>query len=302
MNWSNGGKLQNEGFDVSFTAKLLALKDWHWQIGASAGHYKNKITELPEGAQYVDNELYGATIRTQIGQAANAFYGYKSLGVFSSTQAATAAGTTDPNGLYFLAENGIDRNYFKAGDIHFADLNNDGMITEADRTIIGDPNPDVYGNIFTSVAWKRFKLDVRFNYSLGGDVYNYMRSQLEGGSRFLNQTTALLRRWQVEDQQTDIPRISFQDPMGNSRFSDRWIEDGSYLRLKTATLSYDLPVNSEYIQGFQFWIQGNNLLTFTKYLGSDPEFSMTSSVIGQGIDLGRLGMSRSIVAGVKINL
>ena len=256
MNWSNGGKLQNEGFDVSFTAKLLALKDWHWQIGASAGHYKNKITELPEGAQYVDNELYGATIRTQVGQAANAFYGYKSLGVFSSTQAATAAGTTDPNGLYFLAENGIDRNYFKAGDIHFADLNNDGMITEADRTIIGDPNPDVYGNIFTSVAWKRFKLDVRFNYSLGGDVYNYMRSQLEGGSRFLNQTTALLRRWQVEDQQTDIPRISFQDPMGNSRFSDRWIEDGSYLRLKTATLSYDLPVNSEYIQGFQFWIQG----------------------------------------------
>ena len=302
MNWSNGGKLQNEGFDVSFTAKLLALKDWHWQIGASAGHYKNKITELPEGAQYVDNELYGATIRTQVGQAANVFYGYKSLGVFSSTQAATAAGTTDPNGLYFLAENGIDRNYFKAGDIHFADLNNDGMITEADRTIIGDPNPDVYGNIFTSVAWKRFKLDVRFNYSLGGDVYNYMRSQLEGGSRFLNQTTALLRRWQVEDQQTDVPRISFQDPMGNSRFSDRWIEDGSYLRLKTATLSYDLPVNSEYIQGFQFWIQGNNLLTFTKYLGSDPEFSMTSSVIGQGIDLGRLGMSRSIVAGVKINL
>ena len=301
-NWSNGGKLENNGFDVGFTAKLLALKDWQWQIGASAGHYKNKITELPEGAQYVDNEFYGATIRTQVGQAANIFYGYKSLGVFSSSEEAKAAGTSDPNGLYFLADNGIDRNYFKAGDIHFADLNNDGMITEADRCVIGDPNPDIYGNIFTSLAWKRFKLDVRFNYSLGGDVYNYMRSQLEGGSRFMNQTTALLRRWQVEGQQTDMPRITFQDPMGNSRFSDRWIEDGSYLRLKTATLSYDLPVNSEFIQGFQFWIQGNNLLTFTKYLGSDPEFSMTSGVIGQGIDLGRLGLSRSIVAGVKINL
>ena len=176
------------------------------------------------------------------------------------------------------------------------------MITEADRTFIGDPNPDIYGNIFTSVTWKRLKLDVRFNYSLGNDVYNYMRSQLEGGSRFMNQTTALNRRWQAEGQQTDIPRITFQDPMGNSRFSDRWIEDGSYLRLKTATLSYDLPVNSEYIQGFQFWVQGNNLLTFTKYLGSDPEFSMTSNVIGQGIDLGSLGQCRSIVAGVKINL
>jgi hypothetical protein len=106
----------------------------------------------------------------------------------------------------------------------------------------------------------------------------------------------------MEGQQTDIPKITFQDPMGNSRFSDRWIEDGSYLRLKTATLSYELPVKSQYIQGFQFWIQANNVFTLTKYLGSDPEFSMTSAVIGQGIDLGQLAQSRSIVAGVKINL
>ena len=90
--------------------------------------------------------------------------------------------------------------------------------------------------------------------------------------------------------------------MGNSRFSDRWIEDGSYLRLKNVTLSYELPLKSQYIQGLQFWIQGNNLLTFTKYLGSDPEFSMTNAVIGQGIDLGRIGQSRSVVAGIKINL
>ncbi len=301
-NWSNSGKLENNGFDVNFTAKVIAIKDWQWQVGASAGHYKNEITELPDGARFVDHELYGATVRTQVGQAANGFYGYQTLDVFSTTEEARAAGTADPKGLYFLGDNGVDKIFFKAGDVHFADLNNDGMITEADRTFIGDPNPDIYGNIFTSVTWKRLKLDVRFNYSLGNDVYNYMRSQLEGGSRFMNQTTALNRRWQAEGQQTDIPRITFQDPMGNSRFSDRWIEDGSYLRLKTATLSYDLPVNSEYIQGFQFWVQGNNLLTFTKYLGSDPEFSMTSNVIGQGIDLGSLGQCRSIVAGVKINL
>ena len=168
--------------------------------------------------------------------------------------------------------------------------------------MIGDPNPDFYGNIFTSLSFKRFKLDVNFNYSLGNDIYNYMRSQLEGGERFMNQSTAMLRRWQVEGQETDMPRIAFQDPKGNSRFSDRWIEDGSYLRLKTVTLSYNLPLKSEYIQGVQFWIQGNNLLTFTKYLGCDPEMTMTSSVLGQGIDLGRLPMSRSIVAGVKFNL
>lgn len=302
QNWSNSGKLKNEGFDVNFSAKVVSIKDWQWQIGASVGHYKNKISELPDGAQYVDNELYGATIRTEVGQVANAFYGYKALGVFATTEEAKAAGTSDPKGLYFLADNGVDRYYFQAGDVYFADINGDGMITDADRTVIGDPNPDIYGNIFTSLTWKRLKLDVRFNYSLGNDVYNYMRSQLESGSRFMNQTTALMHRWQAEGQQTDIPRITFQDPMGNSRFSDRWIEDGSYLRLKSATLSYELPVNSEFIQGFQFWIQGNNLLTFTKYLGSDPEFSMTSRVIGQGIDLGSLGQCRSIVAGVKINL
>ena len=294
--WSNGGKLTNQGYDVTVNAKVLALKDWQWQVGASVGHYKNKITELPDGGEYIDNQIYGATIRTQVGQAANMFYGYKTLGVFATTEEAAAAG------LYFMADNGVDKKYFGAGDIHFADLNGDGQITDADRTVIGDPNPDIFGNIFTSLSWKRFRLDVRFNYSLGNDVYNYMRAQLEGGSRFMNQTTALNQRWQVEGQQTSMPRITFRDPMGNSRFSDRWIEDGSYLRLKTVTLSYNLPLKSQYIQGLQFWVQGNNLLTFTKYLGSDPEFSMTTSVIGQGIDLGRLGQGRSVVAGVKINL
>ena len=216
--------------------------------------------------------------------------------MFSTTEEAEQAN------LYILSENGIDKNYFKAGDIHFADLNGDHQITEADRTFIGDPNPDIYGNIFTTVAYKGLKLDLRFNYSKGNDVYNYQRAQLESGSRFMNQTTAMVRRWQVEGQVTDIPQITFQDPMGNSRFSNRWIEDGSYLRLKSVTLSYDLPMNNEYLQGLQFWIQANNLFTWTKYLGTDPEFSMTSSVLGQGIDVGQLSQSRSIVAGIKIKL
>ncbi len=295
-NWSNGGKLENTGFDVTLTGKVLALKDWQWEVGGSIGHYKNKITALSDGKSYLDNSLYGATIRSQIGGAVNQFYGYKSLGVLTTTEAAEAAN------LYILENNGVDKTYFKAGDIQFADLNNDNRIDERDQTIIGDPNPDFYGNIFTTLSWKRLKLDVRFNYAVGNDVFNYMRQQAESGSRFLNQTTALTGRWQVENQQTDIPRIAFQDPMGNSRFSDRWIEDGSYLRLKSVTLSYELPLKSQYIQGVQFWIQGNNLLTFTKYLGTDPEFSMTNAVIGQGIDLGLIGQSRSIVAGMKVNL
>jgi TonB-linked SusC/RagA family outer membrane protein len=295
-NWSNGGKLQNEGFDVSANVKVIAAKNWQWEVGASVGHYKNKITELPDGQTSLDTELYGADIRTEVGKSANLFYGYQALGVYSTTEEAKA------DGLYILASNGVTKNYFGSGDVKFADLNGDHKIDENDRTVIGDPNPDIYGNINTSLAYKRFKLDVRFNYSLGNDVYNYMRSQLESGSRFMNQTTALTRRWQVEGQVTDIPKITFEDPMGNSRFSNRWIEDGSYLRLKTVTLSYDLPLKSEFIQGLQFWIQANNVFTLTHYLGSDPEFASTSSVIGQGIDLGSLSQSRSLVAGVKINL
>ena len=296
QNWSNGGALENTGFDVSANIKVLALKDWQWQVGASLGHYKNEITELADGAKHADYSLYGGTVRSEVGAPANQFYGYKTKGVFATSEDAQQAG------LYVLGDNGVTRNYFKAGDMQFVDKDGNHEINAADMDIIGDPNPDFYGNIFTTLAYKRFKLDVRFNYSVGNDVYNYLRAQTEGGNRFMNQSTAMLARWQVEGQQTSIPKVTFQDPMGNARFSDRWIEDGSYLKLKSVTLSYNLPLNSEFIQGLQFWVQGNNLLTFTKYLGTDPEFSMTSKVIGQGIDIGLIGQSRSFVAGIKVNL
>ena len=295
-NWANSGKMKNTGYDLSAMGKLLAMKDWQWELGASIGHYKNEVKELSDEQTAIDNTVYGATIRTAVGQAANLFYGYKTNGVFATSEEAASSG------LYILSDNGVDRKYFGAGDMRFQDLNGDNIISEADRTVIGDPNPDIYGNIFTSLIYKHLKLDINLNYSLGNDVYNYQRQQLESGLRFMNQTTAMTRRWQTEGQQTDLPRATFQDPMGNSRFSDRWIEDGSYLKLKTVTLSYTLPMNTQFLQGFQFWIQANNLLTFSKYLGADPENAMTGSVIGQGIDLGRLPQSRSFVAGVKINL
>ena len=295
-NWTNDGSMDNQGFDVTAIGKVLALKDFQWELGVNIGHYKNKITELADNQIAIDNTLYGATIRTAVGQAANMFYGYKTLGIFSTSEEAASAG------LYILDANGVDRLYFGAGDMHFADIDGDHQITEADREFIGDPNPDIYGNIFTSLAYKRWKMDVNLNYCVGNDVYNYQRSQLESGSRFMNQTTAMTRRWQTEGQLTDMPRITFQDPLANGRFSDRWIEDGSYLKLKSITLSYDLPMHSTLLQGFQFWIQANNVLTLSKYLGADPEFAMTGRVIGQGIDLGCLPQSRSFVAGVKINL
>ena len=203
--------------------------------------------------------------------------------------------------MYILGENGIDKTYFGAGDVKFAD-NGDKEINKADMQIIGDPNPDIYGNIFTSLSYKRIRLDVNFNYSLGNDAYNYLRSQLEGGSRFMNQSIAMVNRWTYEGQKTDMPTVMWEDPMGNARFSDRWIEDGSYLRLKTVTLSYDLPISSTFLQGLQFWVQANNVFTLSRYLGTDPEGAALSAVLGQGIDAGSVPQSRNFMVGIKISL
>ena len=295
-NWANTGKMTNTGMDMTLAGKVINNKDFTWSVGASLGTYKNRVKELPNDNASILANYYGANILTQVGSAANVFYGYKTNGVFATTEQANEAG------LYELDENGVTHNQFGAGDVIFQDMDGNKEINENDMVVIGDPNPDIYGNIFTTVTYKRFKLDMNFNYSVGNDVYNYMRQQLESGSRFMNQTTAMTQRWMVEGQITNMPKATFDDPMGNSRFSDRWIEDGSYLRLKSVTLSYKLPMNSTFLQGLEFWIQGNNLFTITKYLGTDPEFSSTSSVIGQGVDLGRLGQSRSLIAGVKINL
>ena len=295
-NWSNGGSMTNKGFDATVNGRIIVTRNWQWELGASIGHYKNKLVSLPGSAGYINTQLYGGTVRSSVGEAANLFYGYKTQGVFATSEQAEAAS------LYTLSDNGVDKNYFKAGDMQFADLDGNKRIDDNDCMVIGNPNPDFFGNISTSLHWKRWKLQAQMNYSVGNDIYNYQRSQLEGGQRFINQTVAMTRRWHGEGHETDIPRITFQDPMGNARFSDRWIEDGSYLKIKTVTLSYRLPVNSEFLQGMEFWIQGNNLFTFTNYLGSDPETAISGNVIGQGIDTGLLPHSRSFVAGVKIKL
>jgi hypothetical protein len=190
----------------------------------------------------------------------------------------------------------------EAGDVKFKDQNGDGLISVDDRVIIGNPNPELYGNINTNLAFKNFSLSATLNYSLGNEVYNYQRALLESGSSFYNQTVAVTNRWKVEGHETDMPKATYGDPKGNNRFSDRWIEDGSYLRLKDVTLSYKVPVSASWLQGLTVWCAGTNLLTFSKYLGSDPEFSYSNNVLLQGIDNGLLGQSRSFHVGVKINL
>lgn len=291
--WTNGGKLENMGFDVSARVKVLDMKDLKWEAGFSVGHYKNEITELPYGATYAN--AYGATVLTKVGEPVGVFYGYKTDGVFSTTQEAEAAGK-------YITDRKGNKTYFGAGDMNFVNQDNSNEINEADRTVIGNPNPDIFGNIFTHLQYKKLGVDMVFNYSLGNDIYNYQRSLLEAGSRFHNQTTALRGRWSSEGQVTDIPRISYKDPMGNSRFSDRWIEDGSYLRLKNITVSYKWDFDYRFLQGVTVFGSAQNLFTLTKYLGSDPEASISNNVLFQGIDCGQLPTSRNFSLGVKINL
>ncbi|MCR4918650.1 MAG: SusC/RagA family TonB-linked outer membrane protein [Prevotella sp.] len=307
--WSNGGKLQNQGFEVAFSFKPVATRHWFVEMGASVGHYVNKVKELPDG-QTLAGGMYGTVssiygqdnIVTAVGSPVAMFYGYKTEGVFASDAEALAAG----NGGYLYVEDNAGQRYsFKAGDVHFSDLNGDGKIDDGDKIIIGNPNPDIYGNIFINAGWKRLTLNVGLNYSLGNDIYNYQRSVLNSGSNFFNQQVASTGRWRYEGQQAELPRAAFGDPMGNNRFSDRWIEDGSYLRLKSVRLDYQIPIPeswTSWLQGISVWAEAQNLLTLTKYTGCDPETSVGNSVLYQGIDAGLLPQSRAFMAGLKINL
>lgn len=298
--WTNGGEIKNQGFELSVTAKPVVTRNWNVEVGASVGHYANKVTKLPDG-DYTTSVYGDNNILTSVGNPVGLFYGYKTAGVFATDAEAKAAGK---DGYLYMEDNAGLRNDFKAGDVHFIDQNNDGKISELDKVVIGDPNPDIYGNIFATINYKNLTLTMGWNYSLGNDVYNYQRSILNSGSTFYNQQVAEVAHWRYEGQQTDLPRLAYGDPMGNNRFSDRWIEDGSYLRLKTLNLSYKVPVPASWtwLQGLTVWAQANNLLTFTKYLGSDPEFSIGNGVLYQGIDCGNIAQGRSFQCGVKINL
>ena len=295
VNYANGGKLKNTGYNLDMSYRMLNTKDWHWELGASVGHYKNKVTEIGTDNKSILTDICNGTIITAVGNPVGMFYGYKTDGVLSTAAQAQAAN------LGYL-DNAGKKIAYEAGDMKFVDRDNDGIISEADRVIIGDPNPDIYGNIYTRLNWKHWTLDAALTYSLGNDIYNYERSILESGRYFYNQTTAMNNRWTTEGQVTDIPRVSYRDAQGNARFSDRWIEDGSYLRLSNVTINYSIPISNTYIQGITVWGAAYNIFTLTHYLGSNPDCSMSSNVLYQGIDCGLLSSGRSFAMGVKINL
>lgn len=311
--WSNGGSLENKGFEVHVSGKPISGRDLTLEIGASIGHYENKLLSLPQqaftdgakvfnGTDYC-NSVYGENnILVAVDNPIGQFYGYETAGVFSTDAEAKAAGK---EGYLYMLDAAGNKQNFTAGDVHFVDQNGDGCIDELDKKVIGNPNPDFYGNIFATLNWKKFTLDMGFNFSLGNDVYNYQRSILNSGSTFYNQQVAEMGHWRYEGQQAALPKLAYGDPMSNNRFSDRWIEDGSYLRMKNVRLTYQVPIPeswTSWLQGFSVWGEAQNVFTLTKYTGNDPEFSIGNSVMYQGIDCGNIAQSRAFVLGLKINL
>jgi len=290
---TNGGSMRNAGLDIALKARLInkALK---WDLGINATFNKNKVTKLNDG-NYTTT-AYGGTIRTAVGAPMGQFYGYKTKGIYATTAEATSAGLNTLIGTVVTP--------FQAGDVRFVNKSGDsaGMIDENDMTVIGDPNPDVFGGITSSITWKRFTFNALFTYSLGNDIYNYTRCVLESESGYQNQTKAVRNRWSVEGQNTSMPKAEYGDPRGNSRFSDRWIEDGSYLKLKNISLSYDVPIKEGLITGLTVYGAAENLFTITKYKGYDPEIATSLNPLTRGIDSFITPTVATFYVGVKIGL
>lgn len=290
---ANSGAMTTRGIEATLSGRLINRPLLKWDVSAGIAVYRNRLTQLPDDR--LVTPFADGYILSEVGKAANLFYGYKTHGVYATDQEAAAAGLwTKPVNQPVTP--------FKGGDIAFEDRNGDHLINDDDRQVIGNPNPDLTGQFGTSLTWRRFSAEALFTFSVGNDVYNYMRAQLEAGDSYNNQLPTLVNRWRAQGQQTNVPKAVYGDPMGNSRFSDRWIEDGSYLRLRSISVSYNVRIRPAFIKYLTVYASGTNLLTVTRYLGYDPEFSATQSILGQGVDIGLEPQFRSVQTGVRIGL
>lgn len=288
----NSGAMKTNGWEAAVTGLLINQNKLKWQMGFNIAAYKTKVTNLPVGS-FITSYAGGNTI-TGVGYAPNVFYGYHTNGVFRTDAAAAASGLKIQNPDGSLTA-------FRGGDIIFSD-NGDKIIDENDMRVIGDPNPDFFGGVNTRLSYGNWTIEALATFSVGGEAYNYARRQLESQTGYANQTEAIIRRWRTDGQQTDIPKATWGDPMGNSRFSDRWIEDASYLRLKTVSLAYRVPVKPTALKYIHIYATANNLLTFSRYLGYDPEFSAASGIYGQGTDTFLEPQYKYVQLGVRFGL
>ena len=273
----NIGEMLNQG--VEFTIDAEIIPDI-WSLNFNISHYKNEVLKL-----YNDQPIEGigrGQQRIAVGEPMSHFYGYEALGV-------------DPSTGYMV----------------FEDVNGDGQITDADRTIIGNPHPDFTGGLTNRITYKQFELNFLFQFSYGNDIFNGTRIFTESlGITGDNQSTAILNRWQQVGDITDIPRAtSTPNPVTklyNNVESSRFVEDGSYLRLKTLSLGYNFSkklLDRIGLNSMKVYFSAKNLLTFTNYSGLDPEVNYAGNDdVVMGVEFFTYPSVRTFTLGINIGI
>lgn len=281
--YTNAGKVRNQGIEMSLhTINLTG--ELGWETNLTATYNKNKIKDLNSDVPYYINQINNSYV-TMLAKdyPINVFYGYVTDGIFQN-QSEVNTHAVQPGA--------------EPGDIRFRDLNNDGVINDSDRTVIGNPNPSWLFSMNNSLSYKGFELSVFLQGIAGNKIYNANNIDNTGMAAAYNQTTDVLKRWQGEGTSNSMPRAVFGDPNQNTRVSDRFVENGSYLRLKNITLSYTFPkqwLQKAMVENARLSLSCENVATITGYSGFDPEVGIN------GIDQNRYPISRTFSLGLNFN-
>ncbi len=289
----NTGKVQNKGVEIAVNTKNL-VGAFNWNTNFNISFNKNEIKALYQNTPlYIGSSigLNGTLAVNQVGYPVNAFYGYVMQGIFQTQQEVNNAAVQIPGNDPY--------NRTSPGDVRFKDLNNDGVIDDNDRTIIGNPNPQFIYSMTNNFSYKGFDLSIFLQGVQGNDIFNANNVYQESMSVAENQTTRVLGRWEGAGTSNTMPRAIFSDPNQNSRISSRYIEDGSYMRIKNVTFGYTFPaklMNRYKVNQLRLYVSGQNLLTFTRYTGFDPE------VPSNGVDYSVYPVTRTLSIGLNITL
>lgn len=296
--YSNLGEMENTGIEFTLNTINIDKNDFRWTSTLTFSKNKNKITSLglDNAALFRKVQWYDFVTKTAVGKPVGQFYGYVVDGIFQSSEEAASSAVQKPinelNGTW-------------AGDIKFKDIHEDGVIDDLDRTYIGDPNPDFTFGFINSFNYKNFDLSIYTNGSYGNDIFNFQRIKTEAMSNlYINQLKTVTERWTTTNTDTDMPRLVQSDPNQNARISDRYIEDGSFLRISNVTLGYQLPaslLSKTPLNSLRVYGKVQNVYTFTKYSGYDPEVgSFNQDALLTGVDNGRFPLPRTFMFGVNV--
>ncbi len=308
--FKNIGKIENKGLELTLNARVITAKDFSWESSINITFNKNKVLALTEGQRSLDNSVvtdvnYNDNLYTsEIGKPSGMMVGYIWEGNYQYADFDNPA-----PGVYVLKPevpaNGRPRNTIQPGDIKYRDMNGDGNVNSDDKTIIGRGQPIHTGGFVNNLRYKGFSLNVFFQWSYGGDIYNANRITFEGnpnGRRNMNQFASYQNRWTPENQTNEHFRAGGEGVIGYH--SSKYIEDGSYLRLKTLSLDYSLPsalLRKVYMTNLSLNVAMQNLFTWTKYKGLDPEVSTRNNILTPGYDYSAYPQARTITFGLKAN-